>query len=118
MTDSDYDAFNKMFQKYVEHVSKQPDSLLARIYGIYTIRMKDRDPINLIVMGNTKRTADDSKSLLYLYDLKGSTVNRLTKAKGKKELKNTACLKDLNLRNYKETKPHVIPILIIFFISF
>lgn len=108
MTDSDYNAFNKMFHKYVEHISKHPDSLLARVYGIYTIRMKDRDPINLIVMGNTKRTAGDNLSLLYVYDLKGSTVNRLTKSKGGKPLKNTACLKDLNLRNYKETKPHVI----------
>jgi hypothetical protein len=109
MTDSDYNAFYGMFQLYVEHVSTNKDSLLARVYGIYTIRMKDRDPIKLIVMGNTKRTADDSLSLLYIYDLKGSTVNRLTKAKGeKKELKNTACLKDLNLLNYKKTKPHVI----------
>ena len=108
MTDSDYDAFNKMFKNYVIHVSKHEDSLLARVYGIFTIRMKDRDPINLIVMGNTKRTADDNLSLLYIYDLKGSTVNRLTKAKGeKKVLKNTACLKDLNLLNYKKTKPHV-----------
>jgi len=98
-----------MFRKYVIHVSKYKDSLLARVYGIYTIRMKDRDPINLIIMGNTKRTADDSLSLLYIYDLKGSKVNRLTKPKDeRKGLKNTACLKDINLLNFKKTKPHVI----------
>jgi hypothetical protein len=50
MTDSDYEAFNKMFKRYVEHVSKHPDSLLARVYGIYSLKMKDRDAINLIVM--------------------------------------------------------------------
>ncbi len=60
-------------------------------------------------MGNTKRTADDNISLLYIFDLKGSTVNRLTKAKDeRKGLKNTTCLKDTNLINYKKTKPHFL----------
>ena len=107
MTDTDFSAFKKMFHSYVAHVSEHKNSILARIYGIYTILMKDRDPINLIVMGNTKRTADDKLSLLYLFDLKGSTVNRKTKAKKGRALKNTACLKDLNLVEYKDTKNQV-----------
>lgn len=107
MTETDFSAFKKIFQAYVSHVSSNKESLLARVYGIYTIIMKNRDPINLIVMGNTKRTADDRLSLLYVFDLKGSTVNRKTKSKKGRALKNTACLKDLNLLEYKETKNNV-----------
>ena len=44
-------------------------------------------------MVNSKRTLD-SKSILYTFDLKGSTVNRMTKVKNKDD---KPVLKDENL---------------------
>jgi hypothetical protein len=81
MTDTDLSTFKRIFKKYVKHVSTRQNSLLARIYGIYTITMKDMEPIHLILMANTKRTFMNNSSLLYVFDLKGSMVNRETFAK-------------------------------------
>lgn len=73
-------------------MSTNPNSLLARIYGIYTVKMEDIEPVNLILMGNTKKSND--KMIEHIFDLKGSFINREVKGKN---LKNTATLKDINL---------------------
>jgi len=35
---------------YFEHIKKYPQSLIARIYGIYQVQMEGMVPINLLVM--------------------------------------------------------------------
>lgn len=75
------------------------DSLLARIYGIYTVKMEDIAPVSLVLMGNTKNT-DDIK-IEHVFDLKGSLFNREVKGKNHK---NTATLKDINLLNLCKEK--------------
>jgi Phosphatidylinositol-4-phosphate 5-Kinase len=97
MKNSDVDAFWRIFESYVRHVTENPDSLLARIYGVYTIKMKDTEPVHVILMANTKRTYDDKTTLLYTFDLKGSLVNRELKAKKGEVLKASSCRKDENL---------------------
>lgn len=68
-------------------------SLLARIYGVFKVKMEDIEPISLILMGNTKQSND--KLIEHVFDLKGSIVHR--EVKNAHKLKNTATLKDLNL---------------------
>lgn len=92
MTDSDLYAFKKLFQQYFKLVSSRPNSLLARIYGIYTVKMEEVEPVHLILMGNTKKSND--KNIIGVYDLKGSFIHREVKGKN---LKPTATLKDINL---------------------
>lgn len=70
MTSSDLYAFTKIIRDYTHHVSNNPNSLLARIYGVFTIKMEDLAPVNLVVMGNTKFC--DDKNILNVFDLKGS----------------------------------------------
>jgi hypothetical protein len=41
MTIGDYTAFKKLFQYYFMHVNTHPKSLLARIYGVYSVQMED-----------------------------------------------------------------------------
>lgn len=41
MTQGDFNAFKKIFIYYFEHVNTQERSLLARIYGIYSVQMDD-----------------------------------------------------------------------------
>lgn len=101
MTESDMSAFKYIFPQYFKHISKNPNSLLARIYGIYTVKMEEIESVHLILMGSTKNAND--KSLEHVFDLKGSFVNREVKAKGRK-LKNTATLKDINLLNLCKEK--------------
>jgi 1-phosphatidylinositol-4-phosphate 5-kinase len=98
MTQSDLDTFKKVFVKYFEHVSTHPNSILARIYGIYTVKMEEVEPVNLILMGNTKKSND--KMIEHVFDLKGSFINREVKGK----VKNTTTLKDLNLLALKKEK--------------
>lgn len=99
MTESDLSTFKSVFKAYFENVSKHPNSLLARIYGIYTVEMEEMEHVHLILMGNTKRTND--KLVEHVFDLKGSFVNREVHGKN---LKNTATLKDLNLLNLCKEK--------------
>lgn len=78
------------------HFKQYPDSLLARIYGVYRVHMKNYKPVNLILMGNTLkfRNKDD---IFRVYDLKGSTVARKVETR---HAKPTTTLKDLNFMFY------------------
>jgi hypothetical protein len=68
-----------------------PNSMIARIYGVYSVQMDYLDPVYLILMGNTKQI--ENKYIKKMYDLKGSMVKRITKGE-EKDFKNTECLKD------------------------
>jgi 1-phosphatidylinositol-4-phosphate 5-kinase len=99
MTDSDMKTFMNMFEEYFPHVSQNQKSMLARIYGVYTVQMEEIEPVHLILMGNTKKSND--KLIEHVFDLKGSFINREVKGKN---LKNTATLKDINLLNLCKDK--------------
>jgi hypothetical protein len=104
MSTDDFNAFMKVFRAYFDHMELYPDSLIARIYGIYLVDNEFQDPVYLILMGNTKQI--QSKFIKKVYDLKGSLVKREVKVKYHDKLgrfessfKNTDCLKDINLLN-------------------
>ena len=94
MTDSDLSTFKKLFNDYFMGVSQNPNSLLARIYGIYTVKMEEVEPVHLILMGNSKQSND--KNIVHIFDLKGSFIHREVKGTS---LKPTSTLKDINLLN-------------------
>lgn len=77
MTNSDLATFTRIFKDYSHHICRYPNSLLARIYGVFTIEKDDMVPVHLILMGNTMKT----KYLKRVFDVKGSTVNREVKFK-------------------------------------
>jgi 5'(3')-deoxyribonucleotidase len=79
------------------HFKKYPDSLLARIYGVYRVQMKNYDAVNLILMGNTLKFKNKD-DIFRVYDLKGSRVARMVNTTNAKP---TTTLKDLNFfKNY------------------
>lgn len=41
MTINDFKAFKTLFQYYFEHINIYPKSLVARIYGVYSVKMDD-----------------------------------------------------------------------------
>jgi hypothetical protein len=90
-----------MFKDYYEYIKGNERSLLARIYGIFTVFLEDIDPVHLILMANTIRFRSQEKVLDCLFDLKGSIVGRLTKDT---DPKSTPILKDLNIRLKRKHK--------------
>ena len=99
MTMSDFNAFMYVFKYYFEHINQYPDSLIARIYGVYSVQMDDMDPVYLILMGNTKQI--DDIYIKKVYDLKGSMIKRIVKGE-EREFKHTACLKDQNILAFQK----------------
>lgn len=58
------------------------ESLIARIYGIFTLKTNHLIPINFMLMQNTSMLVN-SKDKQFSFDLKGSWVDRLTKVEVK-----------------------------------
>ena len=53
MSSSELKCFLKMLPDYELHFKKNPSSMLARVYGVYTIKMHGIATVNLILMANT-----------------------------------------------------------------
>lgn len=70
----------KILDSYIDHLIKYPDSLLAKIFGVFTIKKEGMEPVHLMLMENSLQFKDKSK-IRFVYDLKGSTYGRLTKGK-------------------------------------
>jgi len=63
---------------YLHHLKTNPESLICRFYGIYTIFTdKEAKPLRLILMRNMKGPIQ--RYIRGSYDLKGSTMNRYVK---------------------------------------
>ena len=67
-----------MLDDLVDHFRVHRDSLIARIYGIFTIKSNVFAPLDLIVMQNTANLKISRNQLLE-FDLKGSTTKRKVK---------------------------------------
>jgi hypothetical protein len=80
-----------------KHFKANPSSLLARIYGVYTVKMKNYDEVYLILMGNCLKF-ENRFDITRVYDLKGSKVKRHVKTDN--ALSSTT-LKDVNFMQNK-----------------
>jgi 1-phosphatidylinositol-4-phosphate 5-kinase len=99
MNDDELKIFLEALPDYFKHLKSNPNSLIARIYGVFKVKMEDIVPVNLLLMANTIR-CESSKAIQHVFDLKGSVINReVIKTKG---LKNTSTLKDINLQKIKK----------------
>ena len=78
MTDDELHFFLKILPDYELHLKENPDSIISRLYGVYTIRMEKIATVHLMLMSNTLkfRNAD---AIERIFDLKGSTVSREVK---------------------------------------
>lgn len=91
MTKSELDLMKKMMPAYSQHLKKNEDSLLSKILGIFTVETESFSSVHIMLMENTVRLKDPSQ-LRYIFDLKGSTVDRVVGGK----TKNSTTLKDIN----------------------
>jgi hypothetical protein len=73
---SEKDIFLGMLDDYISHIKKSENmSLLARIYGVFTVNSNYFDPLDIIIMQNTASTTHEKM----VFDLKGSVHNRKVK---------------------------------------
>ena len=68
-----------MLDDYIRHIEETENkSLLARIYGVFTIKSNYFDSLDIMIMQNTSQIeSKDHPSMVF--DIKGSTVNRKSK---------------------------------------
>ena len=70
----------KMLDKmYAHFIETQNKSILAKIYGLYSIKSNFFDEVTIYVMQNTLKNENESM----LFDLKGSLYKRLVPFKEK-----------------------------------
>ena len=96
LSNQDLDQLRGILKEYYRYFEKNKDSLIAKIYGIYTFERKDvkDQKFSILLMRNI--AAVPRKYVLRTYDLKGSTFDReVLKNKPDAEL-NKATLKDLD----------------------
>ena len=85
--------------KHYQNTNNQ--SLLARIYGIFTIKTSVFAPVDVIIMENTAQLQKNKHSSM-IFDIKGSIIGRKIKFKDSderwwtKQLGHKKCMKDNN----------------------
>jgi hypothetical protein len=95
MTQTELKRFLKMLPYYEIHLLENKQSLLARMYGVYTIKMEAyAQNINIMLMANTLQFKE-AAMIRHVFDIKGSKVKRDVEITDK--TKNTTVLKDINL---------------------
>ena len=82
----------RFLKKYHEHVTRYPQSLLCRIYGVFVLKIPGVAAVDILLMQNLFY----NMKLNRVYDIKGSTAGRTSKKQ--KE----GPLKDLDFINNKE----------------
>jgi 1-phosphatidylinositol-4-phosphate 5-kinase len=85
-----------LLEKYYNFLKSNPESMLARFYGIFTIKIKFMKPINVIIMDNIMGKHSDD--IVRVFDLKGSTFQRIHPG----TFKNTTTRKDLNFKEERD----------------
>jgi hypothetical protein len=75
MTTKELGYFLPMVPQYIEHNKKNPATLLSKVFGVFTVKSKQTGSVHFFIMENTMRLKNPDK-LKYIFDLKGSTVDR------------------------------------------
>jgi len=72
-------TFLRIIDQYIEHIINSDNmSLLTRIYGLYTIKSEYFSNLDVILMENCARGIPRHEDPMYVFDLKGSVINRKT----------------------------------------
>lgn len=82
MTKGELDLLLKMLPDLAKHYKENPDSLLAKIFGVFTVKTSATNEVHLMLMENVLQIKNPD-GLRYIFDLKGSMVDRKVKGKTK-----------------------------------
>ena len=102
MSKSEIKVMLNILPNYIEHLRKTPGSLIAKIFGIFTIEKEGFGEVHVMLMENTLQFHEPEK-LECIFDLKGSTFDRSVKG----ELKKSTIRKDLDFIAIKRKRPNL-----------
>lgn len=77
MRGNELEVLLDILPNYINHFKRYPGSLLAKIFGVFTVKKAGTGPVDVLLMENTLNFRD-KKNLQYIFDLKGSYANRIT----------------------------------------
>ena len=97
MFENEFQVMLRILPHYLEHHRRNPDSLLAKIFGVFTVKKAGIKAFHLLLMENSVQVKS-KQNLLACFDLKGSTQNRVTKGL----ITNSTILKDLDFLKFKK----------------
>ena len=95
ITNEEKETMSKILLDYYSYIKEQNDNnttLITKIYGIFTVVIKNASSVNVILMQNLFGCSP--KNIHRMFDLKGSTVQR--KTKNVQNWKKEQVLKDLD----------------------
>ena len=78
MKPAELKALKFILPEYVQYLKENPYSMLAKIFGMFTLKRPYMRSVSVMLMENTLQIIEP-KNLLSTYDLKGSTFGRKTK---------------------------------------
>ena len=73
MSKYELDLFLKHLVEFANHFRRNPHSLLAKIYGVFTVKMEGAGVVHVLMMENTLRI-ENRMRIKHIFDVKGSTV--------------------------------------------
>ena len=96
-------VMTKLLKDYHKHCIDNKNSLIARIYGIFSVKMPGVEAMHVLLMENSLQV-DTSEDIINIFDLKGSMINREVKQVNGQQFKNTQTLKDRNFLQLRKEK--------------
>ena len=100
MRGDEFATMLKILPDYINHHRRYPDSLLCKIFGVFTVHKEGMEAVHLALMENTMQFKDKDK-IDFVFDLKGSTYGRKTKGK----MTSKTVRKDIDFLNAKKQFP-------------
>jgi hypothetical protein len=92
VTDEERKTLSEIIREYYNYIKEHKESLITKIFGIYTVVIKNASSVNIILMQNLFECSP--MNIIRMFDLKGSTVQR--KTKNPQSWKSGQVLKDLD----------------------
>jgi 1-phosphatidylinositol-4-phosphate 5-kinase len=75
MSEKEINHMIRVLPNYFHHLDNNPQSLIAKIFGIFTIQMDQFEPIHVMIMENSLPNVENTE-MHYVFDMKGSSINR------------------------------------------
>mmetsp|Transcript_29894 Transcript_29894/g.45707 ORF Transcript_29894/g.45707 Transcript_29894/m.45707 type:complete len:191 (+) Transcript_29894:1507-2079(+) len=87
MNETEVNHMLRVLGRYHTYMEENRSSFIAKMFGMYTVRIAKFEPIHVMVMQNTMPNIENTE-LNYVFDMKGSSINReVLKKKKNSELK-------------------------------
>lgn len=108
MTNEELKFFlDKVAKEYFKYLEKTQTSLLARIYGIYSVKIQGTQTVNVMLMAHTMQILNKER-VKAVFDLKGSSVKRTVDCGNQKGMNKLKTLKDNNFRKMHSSKKPLV----------